>query len=437
MIKKTSVLTIVIASVLILSTVYFYRDDINYLIGNQEENYELIQIFPDLQFSSIVGIQSTAYLQESLFIVEQKGKIQLVSNFKSQQPNMSIFLDIESNVFAGGEMGLLGLTFDPNFQSNGFFYVDYTLNTPRRTRISRFTVESFTTPLITNISSEFVILEVNQPYTNHNAGDITFGNDGYLYITLGDGGSSGDPLNNGQNRTTLLGSILRIDVSQSNVSNPYIIPDDNPFVGNLNNYREEIFAYGFRNPWRISFDFETGNFWVGDVGQNTKEEISLVEKGKNYGWNIMEGDVCFISDGCERDDLVLPIWSYGRNEGYAVTGGYIYRGNTIMSLKGKYVFGDYGSGKIWLLTIETDKPPEIKELFDTEFKISTFGIDVENELYVADHSGRVFKIYKNETITESTNIRTNDTRNTNIPSTAGFDHRYIIILFLLGIKRKS
>ncbi|MHA1983053.1 MAG: PQQ-dependent sugar dehydrogenase, partial [Candidatus Hodarchaeales archaeon] len=327
--NRSFILTIGLLGTIIISGVYFTVFNSNNLISNNTEIYDLTQIFPDLGFSSIVGVYSTDSYPDSLFIVEQSGRIQLVKDFDTIIPNKTTFLDIQSKVLSGGELGLLGLAFDPNFSTNGFFYVNYNINSPRRTHISRFSSYTVDDVLIADSSSELLLLEVRQPYSNHNAGDLTFGLDNYLYIPLGDGGSGGDPLNNGQNRSTLLGSILRIDVSQSNNSHPYRIPSDNPFFNNGNGYREEIYAYGLRNPWRVSVDSETGDIWVGDVGQNTREEINIVEIGKNFGWNIMEGDICYNSATCNMNGLEPPIWDYDRSEGSTVTGGYVYHGKDL------------------------------------------------------------------------------------------------------------
>jgi hypothetical protein len=293
-------------------------------------------------------------------------------------------------------MGLLGLAFHPNFPSNGYFFVNYTAPGPRRTVISRFTVSS-TNPDSADISSEVIILEVDQPYDNHNGGQIAFGPDGYLYIALGDGGSGGDPLGHGQNRTTLLGSILRIDVDTNAEGKNYGIPSDNPFAGNASGYREEIFAYGLRNPWRFSFDATTGTIWCGDVGQGCREEIDIIEAGKNYAWNIMEGLLCYPPGqncspaSCDTTGLVMPIVDYGRSLGSSVTGGYVYRGSSIPSLVGAYIYGDFGSGRTWTLRHDSLNTTN-SEMLDTDLNISSFGVDIHNELYVCDYGGKVHKL---------------------------------------------
>jgi len=325
--------------------------------------------------------------------VEQRGVIQVFDNAPATGSS-KIFLDITDRVLGGGELGLLGLTFHPAFADNGYFFVNYTAAGPRRTIIARFQV----TPANADTAdpaTEMRLLEIPQPYTNHNAGQLAFGIDGYLYVALGDGGSGGDPDNNGQDRKTLLGSILRIDVNGSTDSTNYVIPADNPFVANAFGYREEIYAYGLRNPWRFSIDQPTGRIWAGDVGQGTREEIDLIEKGGNYGWRIMEGVLCYNPPtGCSSDGLILPVFDYPRSEGYSVTGGYVYRGANLPALSGRYVYGDFGSGKIWALTIDGVAAPTNQLLIDTPLSISSFGVDATGELYILDYKDPAGVIYR-------------------------------------------
>ncbi len=235
-------------------------------------------------------------------------------------------------------------------------------------------------------------MEVSQPFSNHNGGQIAFGPDGYLYIALGDGGSGGDPDGNGQNRATLLGSILRIDANTASGARNYAIPPDNPFAGNSQGFREEIFAYGLRNPWRFSFDPVTKKLWAGDVGQNLYEEIDIIEKGRNYGWNIMEGFHCYSSATCDTAGLTLPVWEYGHNSsgGIAVTGGFVYRGTQLPELYGKYIYADYGSGRIWSLSY-SDNDTVNTELLKTSLNISSFGTDRFNELYMCAFDGKIYR----------------------------------------------
>ncbi len=345
--------------------------------------------FPSLQFVNPVDLQHAPDGSNRLFVVEQAGIIKVIENSPATT-TAKVFLDIRSKVRSGGEMGLLGLTFHPNYESNGFFYVNYTWQSDSlRTNISRFTVSS--NPDSAIASSELTLMSVVQPYSNHNGGQVAFGPDGYLYIALGDGGAGGDPHGHGQNRATLLGSILRINIDTPSAGRNYTIPSDNPFVGNTLGYREEIFAYGLRNPWRFSFDTETGKIWCADVGQNRVEEINIIEKGKNYGWNILEGTLCYSpSSGCDTSGLTMPLWEYGRTLGISVTGGYVYRGTEITPFVGAYVYGDFGSGRIW--TLRHDGANTINtELFDTDLAISSFGVDRDNELYICDHRGKIHK----------------------------------------------
>lgn len=235
-------------------------------------------------------------------------------------------------------------------------------------------------------------MEINQPYDNHKGGQLAFGADGYLYIGVGDGGSEGDPLGNGQNRSTLLGKILRINIDTAEANQNYSIPADNPFVGNTAGYRGEIYAYGLRNPWRFSFDSATGNLWVGDVGGDRLEEIDLVEKGKNYGWNIMEGSLCFNPmSGFNETGLTLPVWNYTHDLGNAVIGGYVYHGSALPSLDGAYIYGDYGSGRIWALRYN-GTVTQNEQIADTGLNIASFGVDQQGELYFTALSGKIYHL---------------------------------------------
>lgn len=343
----------------------------------------LYQAFPNLTFSQPVDFQTDKSTDNLVFVVEQQGIIKIFVNSPLTE-NSNTFLDIRSKLLSGGERGLLGLAFHQNFSSNGLFYVDYTAKPDGRTVVAEYKYENSSV----DVNSERIIFEQTQPFANHNAGQILFGLDGFLYITLGDGGSGGDPYGNAQNLSTNLGSILRINVDQSSNGKNYSIPNDNPFVKNNLGYKEEIFAYGLRNPWRISQDSVTGTLWVGDVGQNSYEEVNIIEKGHNYGWNFMEGFSCYNpSSNCDKTNLTEPVFSYGRNEGYAVTGGYVYRG-AIDSLYGKYIFGDYGTGKIWSI----DENHSTSLILDSSLTISSFGIDSQGEIFVLDYnSGSIYK----------------------------------------------
>lgn len=355
-----------------------------------EGKLEISVAYPNLSFTRPVDFQAPPDNTNNVFVVEQAGVVRVFEN-RSDVGEAAVFLDIRDRVRdAGNEEGLLGLAFHPDFAENGFFFVDYTAADPRRTVIARYQVDP-SNPLRALKDSEEVILEVRQPYGNHNAGQIVFGPDRYLFITLGDGGSGGDPQENGEDPTTLLGSILRIDVDAAAGDRPYAIPSDNPFVNSSEGYREEIYAYGLRNPWRISFDPETGRLWAGDVGQNKYEEIDIIEKGRNYGWDVMEGFHCFEpSTGCDRESLTEPVVEYDHSQGNTVTGGFVYRGEDVPQLSGKYVYADYVSGRIWMLDAEQPESGAT-ELLDTNLNISSFGVDRRGELYLLAFDGKIYQ----------------------------------------------
>ena len=321
-----------------------------------------------------------------LFIVEQAGVVRILKDGKLLS---TPFLNIKERVSSGGEKGLLSIAFHPKFQENGRFFINYTspaggLNTV----ISEFQVSN--NPDVADTKSERIILTIEQPFTNHNGGQIAFGPDGYLYIGMGDGGSANDPHGHGQNLSTLLGAMLRIDVDKKD---GYGIPSDNPFKAQPN-ARPEIWAYGLRNPWRFSFDPLTGILYAGDVGQDNREEIDIIERGRNYGWNIMEGFICTpgVNSKCDKTGLTLPIVDYGRDDGVSVIGGVVYRGHEIPGLCGSYLYGDWGSGKLWALRRDGHEVAENKMLLDTKLSISSFGIDEAYEVYVVDHNGGVYKV---------------------------------------------
>ena len=356
-----------------------------------QNHYAVEVAFPNLVFDAPVGIYNAGDGSNRLFVVEQAGLIKVFEDSTNATVD-HIFLDIRSKVLYGDEMGLLGLAFHPSFSENGYFYVDYVTDNPRRSIISRFSV-LHDNPNTADINSEFILMQIEQPYPNHKGGQLAFGPDGYLYIALGDGGGAGDPLGNGQNRSTLLGSILRINVNQAAGGLNYTIPVDNPFVGNTNGYREEIYAYGLRNPWRFSFDSATEWLWAGDVGQDRIEEIDIIESGKNYGWNIMEGSLCYSpSSGCNQTGLTLPIWEYNHSLGDAVIGGFVYHGLALPELAGKYVYGDYGSGRIWALQYDGTSKPVNTELVDTDLNIPSFGQDENNDLFFCAFDGRIYQL---------------------------------------------
>jgi glucose/arabinose dehydrogenase len=277
----------------------------------------------------------------SLYAVLQAGEVWRITPGPS--PRATLYLDISDRVrTAGNEEGLLGLAFDPDYVSNGQLFVYYSASNPRRSVVSSFSGNADRA----DPASETLVLEVPQPFGNHNGGHLEFGPDAMLYVGLGDGGSGGDPQGNGQSLASLLGSIIRLDVSETEESVGYRVFADNPFVG-ITGARPEIWAYGLRNPWRFAFDPESGRLWAGDVGQNRTEEIDIITRGANYGWAVMEGSKCFGGSACSRTGLVLPVAEYGRDSGCSVTGGRVYRGSRIASLEGVYLYGDFCSGIIW------------------------------------------------------------------------------------------
>jgi glucose/arabinose dehydrogenase len=294
-------------------------------------------------------------------------------------------LDLSDRVINQGEMGLLGLTFDPDLDDNPYIYVNYVQPTGggRETVIARFTLNADLTSA--NRGSEKIILRVSQPYTNHKAGDLAFGPDGYLYVPLGDGGSTGDPQNRAQNRKTFLGKILRLNV---HTDQAYSVPNDNPFVDD-NQYAPEIWSLGWRNPWRISFDKQTGDLWVGDVGQNKAEEIDHEPKnsgGRNYGWRCYEGAAAFNTDGCQnKSQYTFPVAQYEHSSSTcdSVTGGFVYRGQDFPELAGYYFYADYCRGDVYTLN-SSEATFTARLIKDTNFNISTFGEDNAGEVYLAD-----------------------------------------------------
>jgi glucose/arabinose dehydrogenase len=353
------------------------------------------RVFSSLSFPEMTNLVQPDDMSDRIFVTEQTGVIYVFSTGNAQQAD--IFLDITGRVNReGNEEGLLGLAFDPGYQENGYFYVYYSAADPRRSVISRFSLDTEDTD-VADPESEVIIMEVEQPYANHNAGQLAFGPDGYLYIGLGDGGSAGDPEGNGQNLGTLLGSILRIDVSGLSAPGDYEIPADNPFVDTVG-ARAEIWAFGLRNPWRFSFDSETGLLWAGDVGQGSWEEIDVIVKGANYGWNIMEGFHCYSpASGCNQSGLILPLVEYDHSETRcSVTGGYVYRGDQIPSLQGYYIYGDYCSGDIWALAYDGSVVTDNVLLTESGLSITSFGEDAAGNLYVLDRAGGIYTLVEAE-----------------------------------------
>lgn len=388
--------------ILILPSMALSKPCTNQTHNTEIPNIRLHTITDELD--SPVAITHANDQSGRLFIVEQAGTIRIIQNDKLQT---RVFLDIRHKVTDGGERGLLGLAFHPGFKHNGRFYVNYTTESDQLyTLISEYTLRHGKV----DPASERVLLRVKQPWGNHNGGQLAFGPDGYLYIAMGDGGAGNDPKNNGQDLTSLLGSIIRINVDRQTAGRTYAIPVSNPFI-TTPNARPEIWAYGLRNPWRFSFDRLTGALYAADVGQDEVEEINIIQPGLNYGWRVMEGPNCTpgINDKCVKQKYTAPIYSYTHDIGASITGGYVYRGKQIPELCGTYLYGDFVSQAIWGLRYQAGKVVQHKTLFspksmfrlvidyfdDDGLLISTFGEDEAGEIYVAAYqSGRIYKIVK-------------------------------------------
>ncbi len=364
---------------------------------------------PDIALAEVAsGLKNPVHIAHDgtanrLYVVEQAGVIRIIEKGRLlPEP----FLDIRERVDSGGEKGLLAVAFHPRYADNGLLYVNYTTRRAGKlyTHVSRLRRAARNRA---DRGAETVLLRVEQPYSNHNGGQLAFGPDGYLYIGLGDGGAANDPHDHAQNLGSLLGKILRIDVDRSTDALPYAIPRDNPFV-NRTGARGEIWAYGLRNPWRFAFDAASGRLYAADVGQNAVEEIDVIERGGNYGWRIMEGDICTPAFGadCERRGLTPPIHVYRHPQGFSVTGGFVYRGASVPGLCGVYLFADYVTQRLWGLRYDGARVAAHRELLGPaalerllgrlrlgSLQISSFGEDARRELYVADHGGgRVLKI---------------------------------------------
>jgi glucose/arabinose dehydrogenase len=336
-----------------------------------------------------LDLQSVPSDAERLYVVEQGGRIRIVRNGQLQAAS---FLDIASRISSGGERGLLGLAFHPQFATNRRFFVNYT-NPAGDTHISEFRAGSADAA---DPSSERLLLEVAQPFANHNGGGLAFDGSGRLLVALGDGGSGGDPQNNGQSLGTLLGKISRIDVDSGS---PYAIPADNPFLATAG-ARGEIWAFGLRNPFKIAFDRPTGDLYIGDVGQNRIEEIDIGlaarRGGENYGWRITEGTQCFNpSSGCDRTGITLPVYEYAHSEGCSVTGGVVYRGCRVPALAGTYFFADFCSGLVRSFRFANGSAGELRDWTSGLRGVSapsSFGVDAAGEVYVVDYDGELYRL---------------------------------------------
>ncbi|MBL9094485.1 MAG: PQQ-dependent sugar dehydrogenase [Planctomycetaceae bacterium] len=364
-----------------------------------------VRVFPRLTFDRPVELTHAGDGNGRLFVVEQRGVIRVFQN-DDGAAEAATFLDIHDVVLRdGNEEGLLGLAFHPKYADNGQFFVYYSNKTPdvpRQSIVSRFRV-SADDPNKADRASEEVLLRIPQPYANHNGGSIKFGPDGKLYIGLGDGGLRDDPHQNAQNKSALLGKILRIDVDSRDAELAYAVPKDNPFVGEVdalgNTARGEVWALGFRNPWRLSFDRKTGELWTADVGQDRFEEVNLVERGGNYGWNHREGAHDFYPNDAEKQsELIEPRAEYFHDEGGSVTGGLVYRGGELRGFDGAYFYGDFESGNVWTVRVKDDpaasgrRKVDSEQVARTELSIAAFGEDQAGEMYLCSFDGGIYRL---------------------------------------------
>lgn len=371
-------------------------------------NIALTPVFEEVPLTAALAMLQAPEDDSRWYVVQQNGLVRSFPNIDGTE-DVSTFISVTDRFQQGSEAGLLGLAFHPDYANNGKAYLSYTRpgNPPIVSLVSY--VSEFTSTdggLTLDPSTEVPIITINQPYSNHNGGNIAFGPDGYLYIGFGDGGSGGDPANNGQQSLTLLGAMLRIDVDVSSedfdLGARYYIPQDNPFFNpdapafGLPCFAAvdgcpEIFAWGLRNPWRWSFDIKTGDLWAGDVGQGAREEIDVIENGNNYGWHCYEGFIPYDLDNCgPASEFTPPVHDYPRTLGRSTTGGYVYRGTRLPELAGIYFYGDYSTGRIWGINGAQPLP---SQFIDTSFNIASFGQDIHGDVYVVNISGgRLYRI---------------------------------------------
>ncbi|MEQ8678018.1 MAG: PQQ-dependent sugar dehydrogenase [Aggregatilineales bacterium] len=399
--KKLSMIVLCSLALLLLSLPVMAQDDAGddgnigivttRAAAPDPDQFRLVQVATGLQ----VPLYATGAGDDSgrLFVLEQSGRIWV---FQDDVQQATPFLDlsgtVSQDVLSGySERGLLGLAFHPQFADNGYFFVNYT-DRAGTTQVVRFTVSS-DDPNVADLTSAFPLFSLEQPYVNHNGGHMEFGPDGYLYISAGDGGSADDPFNNGQNPSTLLGTILRIDVDSTTDDLAYGIPEDNPYI-NDSRLAPEVWAYGLRNVWRFSFDRATGDAYYADVGQNAWEEVNFQPAdssgGENYGWNAFEGLTAYI--GGAPSDVVMPVAVYNHSLGCSITGGYVYRGQAIADLQGAYLYSDYCQGRLWALWKTEAGEWQDAEIMGLERNISSFGQDDNGELYIIDYrNGILFR----------------------------------------------
>jgi quinoprotein glucose dehydrogenase len=369
------------------------------------EGYQLVRAFPNLKVERPVSVVIPHDGTKRMFLVQQRGKIVILPRDEASSV-APVFLDISDRKFAEPnqdfEMGLLGLAFHPQFAQNGKFYISHTRLDAMRSVVSELQAAK-TDPATADLTTERILLEQQQPFWNHKSGNIAFGPDGYLYITFGDGGGQDDPLHTSQNVFSLLGKVLRIDVNRSQGSRAYGIPEDNPFAKS-EGACPEIWAYGFRNPWGLSFDGE-GNLWLGDVGQDLWEEVDIVVKGGNYGWSFREGARPFsrlAQPPAASATFIDPIFEYPHSEGISVTGGFVYQGEKIPKLKGAYICGDWGLGRLWALWMDktTHRLTRKEQIYDSPMDWKGRGVmkpsgiyqDAAGEVLVLDWSGAIFRL---------------------------------------------
>lgn len=352
---------------------------------------KLQRMFKDISMNAIVFMTQAPGDEQYWYVVEKSGRVLRIENRSDKNDDVSqasVFIDITDRVDASpNEAGLLGMAFHPQYQTNGYVYLSYTGDDGGLVSyISRF--KSLDNGETLSPQSEKRLIKVEQPYSNHNGGNILFGRDGFLYIGLGDGGSGGDPKGHGQNTQTLLGAMLRIDVDNGD---PYGIPPSNPFASNKQG-KPEIYLWGLRNPWRWSFDRETAQLWVADVGQNSWEEVNVVTGPGNLGWNGKEGTHCYTSARCEDPSYIDPVIEYDHDEGCSITGGYVYRGTRISDLKGIYMYGDYCSGSVWGAKDQGGGNFQSFKLLDTGLNIASFAEGNDGEVYVIHLPGEIYRI---------------------------------------------
>lgn len=372
-------------------------------IANALASIQLQNAFPNLRFDQALFLTHAGDGSNRIFVVTKRGTIHVFPN-DPQVTSADKFLDISARLSGVGETGLLSMAFHPQFAQNKKFYISY-CDRALVSIVSEMLVSG--DPNQADPASERILLRLQQPQRNHNGGHIAFGPEGYLYIAFGDGFSEsasdgtfhGDPLGNGQNLHNWFSDVLRIDVNQKQDGLEYAIPPDNPFAGNGQDWTEETFAYGFRNPWRFSFDRLTGTLWLADVGDKNVEEIDIIESGKNYGWSVKEGTYCFEEAPCDSSLWPLltdPIFEYHRDAGESVTGGYVYRGEKHPSLEGLYLYGDFNFRKVWALEYNNAAARNVLTLTCPQ-NVSSFGEDEAGEVYAVGYQGSIYRFEENST----------------------------------------